>query len=68
MEIHKKKCVCGHLLDAEDIYQQGKAEERAKVLDEFAKWCRVNDIQCRKKVDGQYIEFSVLEIVNRFNN
>lgn len=50
----------------EEHDKQIRADERAKVLDEFANWCRENDIQCRKKIDGLFIEFSVLEMVNRF--
>lgn len=26
MTTHKKKCVCGHLLDVEEVYQQGRAD------------------------------------------
>lgn len=35
------------------------ADERRK----FAEWCKKNNVQCRKKLDGEWIQFSVSDIV-----
>lgn len=39
---------------------------RADTTRKFAEWCKKNNIQCRKKVDGEWIQFSVSEIVADF--
>lgn len=44
MTKHKKKCVCGHLLDVEEVYQKGRADERANTIDEFVKSLFANDV------------------------
>lgn len=49
MTTHKKKCVCGHLLDVDEVYQQGyndAIKEYKKKIEFEEKWlfmCKVFD-------------------------
>lgn len=45
--IHKKKCVCGHLLNVQDVYEQGRTDEQAK-CNKFFNFDEVIRIECDK--------------------
>lgn len=40
-----------------------ETEIRADARRKFAEWCKNNNVQCRKKLDGEWIQFSVSDIV-----
>lgn len=56
-----------NLINAENSYLDALEKEiRSDGRRKFAKWCKNNNVQCRKKVDGEWIEFSVSDIVAEY--
>lgn len=60
--VDTSKCnICTLHLDSRKV-----EDIKADAIRKFAEWCKNNNVQCRKKLDGEWIQFSVSDIVSEY--
>lgn len=67
MTTHKKKCVCGHLLDVEEVYKQGRADEQLQSIED-AKMQATEYLNALDKAKEEAYQQGKADAVEEFRN